>query len=69
LKLREAYILKNTLPLGGVSADVLWGKKYKKTKRKRGKCTRRRKGKENEKRVKYLQNREELGQKGHDGNR
>jgi hypothetical protein len=35
-----AYILENT-PLGGgggkISADVIWGKKYEKTKRKRGK--------------------------------
>jgi hypothetical protein len=60
------YILENTLPPwgGGISADVIWGKKYEKGKRKRGKCKRkrkkgkkkeerkekRRKGKENEKR-------------------
>jgi hypothetical protein len=34
------YILENTLPpLGGgeISADVIWGKKYEKAKRKKGK--------------------------------
>jgi hypothetical protein len=34
------YILENTPPpLGGgeISADVIWGKKYEKAKRKRGK--------------------------------
>jgi hypothetical protein len=32
------------LPLGGeISADVIWGKKYKKAKRKRGKMKRKRK--------------------------
>jgi hypothetical protein len=31
------YILENTLPPlgGGISADVIWGKKYEKAKRKR----------------------------------
>jgi hypothetical protein len=31
--------LENTPPLGGgkISADVIWGKKYEKAKRKRGK--------------------------------
>ncbi len=52
------YILENTPPLGGeeISADVIWGKKYKKAERKRGKILKKkeekkRKGKENEKRV------------------
>jgi hypothetical protein len=33
------YILENTSPLegGGISADVIWGKKYEKVKRKRRK--------------------------------
>jgi hypothetical protein len=49
-----AYILENTPPRGGggaIPANVIWGKKYEKTKRKRGKCkVKGRKGKENEKR-------------------
>jgi hypothetical protein len=42
------YILENTPPpLGGkISADVIWGKKYEKGKRKRGKCKRKRKKEE-----------------------
>jgi hypothetical protein len=43
-KLRESkssagvYILENTPPPGGeISADVIWGKKYEKAKRKKGK--------------------------------
>jgi hypothetical protein len=34
-----AYILENTPPPPGgrISADVIWGKKYEKAKRKRGK--------------------------------
>ncbi len=35
------YILENT-PLGGISADVIWGK-YKRVREKRGKCKRKRK--------------------------
>jgi hypothetical protein len=32
-------------PLGGeISADVIWGKKYGKVKKKRGKCKKRKKG-------------------------
>ncbi len=33
------YIMENTPPWGGekISADVIWGKKYEKAKRKRGK--------------------------------
>ncbi len=34
------YIMENTPPSGGgekISADVIWGKKYEKAKRKRGK--------------------------------
>ncbi len=34
------YILENTPPPGGgngISADVIWGKKYEKVKRKKGK--------------------------------
>jgi hypothetical protein len=58
-----AYILENTPPLGGgISADVIWGKKYERQREKGGKCKRKRKkgerkgkekgrmGKENEKR-------------------
>ncbi len=50
-----AYILENTTPPppgGEISADVIWGEKYEKAKRKKGgKCKRKgRKGKENEKR-------------------
>jgi hypothetical protein len=30
-------------PWAGISADVIWGKKYEKAKRKRGKCKRKRK--------------------------
>jgi hypothetical protein len=54
------YILENTPPWGGgISADVIWGKKYEKVKRKRGENLKEkgrkgkekgRKGKENEKR-------------------
>ncbi len=55
-----AYILENTLPPPGggkISADVIWGKKYEKAKRKRGKMYKKKeesgkkgkKGKENEK--------------------
>jgi hypothetical protein len=56
----EAYILEITPPLlegagGGISAEIIWGKKNEKAKRKRGKCKRKekkgeRKGKEHEKR-------------------
>jgi hypothetical protein len=36
--------LENTPPLGGeISANVIWGKKYEKAKRIRGKCKRKRK--------------------------
>jgi hypothetical protein len=57
---------------GEISSDINWGKKCEKAKRKRGKIEKKgRKGKENEKRgskrVRYMQNREELRQKGHDG--
>jgi hypothetical protein len=58
------YILENTLPPWGgggeISADVIWGKKYEKAKRKREENVKEkrrkgkeqgRKGKENEKRV------------------
>jgi hypothetical protein len=47
--------LENPLPLpegGGISADVIWGGKYEKAKRKRGENIKEkgRKGKKNEKR-------------------
>jgi hypothetical protein len=32
-----AYILENTPGGGGISADVIWGKKYEKAMRKKGK--------------------------------
>jgi hypothetical protein len=39
------YILKNTLPPLGeqISANVIWGEKYEKVRRKGGKCKRKRK--------------------------
>ncbi len=63
------------MPLPPGAADVIWGKKYEKAKRKKAENVKekRRQGKENEKRgskgVKQLQNREELRQKGHNGSR
>ncbi len=48
-----AYILENNPPLGGggISADVIWGKKYKKAKRKGENIKEKgRKRKENDKR-------------------
>jgi hypothetical protein len=36
------YILKNT-PLGGISADIIWGKNMTRRKEKGGKCKRKRK--------------------------
>jgi hypothetical protein len=42
-----AYILENTPLGGGISADVIWGKKYEKATRKRGNVKQKgRKGKE-----------------------
>jgi hypothetical protein len=70
--------LENTTPRGGegISADVIWGKKYENAKNKKGENVKEkgrkgeekvRKGKENEnrggKRVKSMQNMEELRQK------
>ncbi len=41
---RGLYIGKYPPPPGrGISADVIWGKKYEKAKRKKGKCKRKRK--------------------------
>jgi hypothetical protein len=37
---RGLYIGKYPPPGGGISADVIWGKKYEKAKKKRGKCKR-----------------------------
>jgi hypothetical protein len=37
INFRGLYIGKYPPPGGGISADVIWGKKYEKTKRKRGK--------------------------------
>jgi hypothetical protein len=40
---------KIPLPLGrGISVNVIWGKRYEKRKRKRGKCRRKRKKKKEE---------------------
>jgi hypothetical protein len=75
--------LENTPPPGGgISADVIWGKKYENAKNKKGENLKEkgrkgeekgRKGKENEKRggkrVKSMQNMEELRQKGQNGSR
>jgi hypothetical protein len=36
-ELAGVYILENTPPGGRISADVIWGKKYEKAKRKWGK--------------------------------
>jgi hypothetical protein len=36
-------VLCRGLYIGKISADVIWGKKYEKAKRKRGKCKRKRK--------------------------
>jgi hypothetical protein len=61
--------LEKTPPPGGrgeISADVIWGKKYEKVKRKKRKMKKEERG---NKRVKLLQNREELRQKGHHGSR
>jgi hypothetical protein len=56
----------------GISADVIWGRKYEKGKRKQGKCKRKREKGGKKKRkgevkryTKKMQNREELRQKGH----
>ncbi len=47
--------MKNTLPPGGISADVIWGKNMKRQREKEGKCKRkRRKGKEKGKRGKKI---------------
>jgi hypothetical protein len=61
-------------PWGEILASVIWGKKYEQGKRKKGvnarKEGKRKKEKEKEKirskRVKKVQNKEELMQKGHD---
>jgi hypothetical protein len=37
------YILENIPPPGGILAANIWGKKYEKGKRNRGKCRRKRK--------------------------
>jgi hypothetical protein len=48
-----AYILVNTPPpLGGISANVIWGKKYDKWKRKGGKYKKRKRKKRERKRKK-----------------
>jgi hypothetical protein len=83
--LAGVYILENTPPPsggGGISAHVIWGKKYENAKNKKGENVKEkgrkgeekgRKGKENDKRggkrVKSLQNMEELRQKGQNGSR
>jgi hypothetical protein len=74
---RSLYIGKYPPPPGGggISANVIWGKKTWKGEEKKGENVKEkgRTGKENEKkgskRVKLLQNREELRQKGHNGSR
>jgi hypothetical protein len=67
------YIGKSPPPPWGISADVVWEKKYEKGKRKGGKCKRKmKKGRRNKEKmgskkvIKKMQNREELRQKGHD---
>jgi hypothetical protein len=59
------YIMENTPPPGGgeISADVNWGKKYEKTKRKRRKMWKKReeRGKKKEEREKKIRKEEAKG--------
>jgi hypothetical protein len=60
-----AYILENTPPPGGrgISAEVIWGKKYDKVKRKRGKIYKKKeeRGKKKEERGNTIRKREVKG--------
>jgi hypothetical protein len=53
LLLSGVYILKNTPPPPGgkISADVIWGKKYEKLKRKRGKMYKKKEEREKKKEI------------------
>jgi hypothetical protein len=55
------YILENPPRGGEISADIIWGKKYEKGKRKRGKC--KRKWKKGERKGRKVKENEERGSK------